>query len=474
MISDDLWVKRTDAEGPPHLNPGQRVKRRDLNEAYLQSMNWSSLISSFKSADEKTCMALLNSYTDPDFGTVEYMHPSIFGAKANSEDTPNWTEAMNSPNADGFWNAMEIEIETLTKTRDCWKEVKRKPWMNVLPGTWAFKIKRFPDGSVKKLKARFCVCGDRQIEGVDFFDTFVPVVNWMTVRLMLIMSAILKLETRQVDYVAAFCQSPIEEDVYVDMPRGFAKEGTVLKLNKSWYGLKQSPQTFFKYLKGKLEQVGLQSCEEVDPCLFVSSKVICLVYVDDTLFFSPKVEYIDEIVNKLREADVDLEYEDDVAGFLGVLLDRDDETGTITMTETGLIDRIIKLLDVGSLPAVHTPAVPGTTLPSHLLDGDPPQATFSYKSAIGMLQYLSQHTRPDIQFAVSQVSRYGHNPKLQHEHAVIRIGQYLKRTRSQGLILRPDYSRPLDIDCYVDSDFVACLEARHHTIRQASRAELVL
>mmetsp|Transcript_907 Transcript_907/g.1791 ORF Transcript_907/g.1791 Transcript_907/m.1791 type:complete len:157 (+) Transcript_907:643-1113(+) len=71
------------------------------------------------------------------------------------------------------------------------------------------------------------------------------------------------------------------------MPRGFAKEGNVLQLKKSLYGLRQSPKNFFNFISSKLENAGFESMVKVDPCLFISDKVICLVYVDDTLFFSP-------------------------------------------------------------------------------------------------------------------------------------------------------------------------------------------
>ena len=87
---------------------------------------------------------------------------------------------------------------------------------------------------MKKLKARFCARGDRQIEGVDFFDTFAPVVNWTAVRLLLILTAQLGLVTKQVDYTAAFIHADIDlppncdemskeeqqcQGVYVEMPR---------------------------------------------------------------------------------------------------------------------------------------------------------------------------------------------------------------------------------------------------------------
>jgi hypothetical protein len=63
------------------------------------------------------------------------------------------------------------------------------------------------------------------VEGVDFFDTFAPVVNWTMVCLMLVLSAILGLSTRQVDYTAAFVHAPVDEDMYIEMPRGFSETG---------------------------------------------------------------------------------------------------------------------------------------------------------------------------------------------------------------------------------------------------------
>jgi hypothetical protein len=85
--------------------------------------------------------------------------------------------------------------------------------------------------------------------------------------------------------------------VFVASPRGFSSPGKVLSLKRSLYGLKQAPRNFFLHLKEKLEKVGFESKTDVDPCLL--DKVICIVYVDDTLLYSPKEEYIDEILAKL-------------------------------------------------------------------------------------------------------------------------------------------------------------------------------
>ena len=284
--------------------------------------------------------------SDLDHNTVEWFHPVMLMVQVNAQDNPRWEEAMNGPNQAGYWEACLKEISTLQYNMDSWDIVACKPWMNILPSTWAFKCKRYPSGEVWKLKVGFCARGDRRIVGVDYFDTFAPVVYWTTVRIMLIMSIILDLATKQVDYTAAFVHAPIglppnysqmselekqKAGVYIKMPRGFMQQGKVFKLKKSLYGLEQAPRNFLMYLKAKLESIGFESDPNMDPCLFVSDKVICLVYVDDTLFFSPEEKFIDEVIKKLSETDLELEVKKSVAGFLGVHIDRS-ESGQIKLT----------------------------------------------------------------------------------------------------------------------------------------------
>jgi hypothetical protein len=76
---------------------------------------------------------------------------------------------------------MHVELNTLINEFKCWDLVERLPEMNVLPSTWASTIKRFPDDTVKKFKARFCARGDQQKEGIDFFETWAPVAQWSTI-----------------------------------------------------------------------------------------------------------------------------------------------------------------------------------------------------------------------------------------------------------------------------------------------------
>ena len=192
-----------------------------------------------------------------------------------------------------------------------------------------------------------------------------------------------------------------------------------------------------------------KQCTDLDPCLFVSDKVIAVNYVDDTLFFSPKAKYIEEVMSKLRdEGGLELEKEDDVAGFLGVSIVKQ-EDDSILMTQSGLAIKIIETLQIDKLPRKFTPAERTPLVKDE--EGEPPELRYNYTSVVGMLQYLQGHSRPDITFAVSQVARYTHNPKRLHEIALDRIGQYLKGTVNKGLILNPKES--FEVDCFVDADF---------------------
>jgi hypothetical protein len=175
------------------------------------------------------------------------------------------------------------------------------------------------------------------------------------------------------------------------------------------------------------------------------------VYVDDTLFFSPRQEYIDEMIVKLEASGLSMEAEDDVAGFLGVLIERRAD-GTLLMTQPGLTQRIVKALKIDHLPPKRTPAKHGALGKDE--DGEAASGEYSYPSVVGMLGYLQEHSRSDTTFSTSQCTRFIHCTKRSHEEALDRIGQYIKATGDKGLILHPkSHKGRLDIDCYVDADF---------------------
>ena len=190
--------------------------------------------------------------TDLDSGEICCIDPRAYAAKFKTynADNPSYQMAMSGEMAHEWQKAMIAEIKGILKQKT-WVPINRTSMPKgkvILPGIWAFKLKRLPDGSPLKFKARYCVRGDKRIIGVDYFETYAPVVQWSTIRLVLTMVLSHGWVTRQVDYTNAFTQADLKEEVYIESPKGFErkdKKDMVLKLLKSLYGLRQAPKSFF-------------------------------------------------------------------------------------------------------------------------------------------------------------------------------------------------------------------------------------
>ena len=456
LLSTCQYTKPSRLSKQTSFSPTRRLPRvhgEHLNQQYLASIGWDRLLN-VCSQLSGTLGSFASEHRRNTYKTlVEYLNPALLATMANKDDNPTFLEALSGPDAAGFITAMEAEIQTLLQL-DVFEIVPRPLKHKVISGVWAFKRKQYPDGLVRKLKARYCARGFEQQKGVDYFETFAPVVMWLTVRLLLIMSILMNLETKQIDYTAAFVHAPIDCIVYVEMPKGFAIEGQVWRLSKSLYGLAQSPRNFFLHTKAQLTQkLGfIQSV--ADPCLFISKDVICLIYVDDALLFYKDSQAVINLTERMTKENIQFREEEDVAGFLGVHIDRRDD-GSIHLTQKGLAERIVEALHLDDSKAtpVETPATGYLPIDEH---GETAHQTFSYPSVVGQLNYLSGHSRPDITMATSQVARFVHSPKRSHEIALMRIGWYLKGTLDKGIILRPDTAEHnLSIDVYVDAAF-AC------------------
>ena len=107
--------------------------------------------------------------------------------------------------------------------------------MNIISSIKAFRRKQFPDGEIRKLKACIYAQGFEQKKGIDYFETFAPVVQWMTVCVSFIMILLLYLHNKQIDYSTVFLQSPPDHDDYVEMPKMFTSPGKFWLLKKVLY-----------------------------------------------------------------------------------------------------------------------------------------------------------------------------------------------------------------------------------------------
>lgn len=389
--------------------------------------------------------------------TINELNPMAYSAaKAANPNILGHSDAMKSDDADKFWTTMLNEMERLYEC-DVYEIVDKSTVpaaSTILRAVWSHRRKTRPDGQIYKHKSRVCADGSQQKKGIDFHETFSPVVAWSTVRFLLILALVKNLKMRQVDYVQAFTQAPLEDDVYMQIPAGFYVDNPennnhkVIKLKKTLYGLSQASRSWFLTISAGLKSRGFRQ-SEIDPCLFIKDDIICLIYVDDTIFFARDDETINAMISDLQR-DFDLTDEGDVEAFLGIKF-QSNSKGEITMSQPGLIDSILEDVGIQATSKMHD--TPATTPLLHKHEqGATRETKWDYRSVVGKLSYLCRNTRPDIEFAVHQCARFQTNPKQAHEKAIKRICRYLLKTRDKGITIKPSNDLT-KLDCYVDADF---------------------
>ena len=326
-----------------------------------------------------------------------------------------------------------------------------------------FKEKIGADGTTERYKARLVAQGFSQKRGLDYDETFSPVVRTESVRSMLALAAKDNLLLHQMDVTTAFLNGTLEEEVYMKQPEGFAtkgKEHLVCKLKKSIYGLKQSPRCWNVALDDHLCDIGFTQSAS-DPCIYTSEggSVLLAVYVDDILLAAKSEQRMSDvkqaISNRFAVKDMgELKY------FLGVAVDQETNPDCIWIGQPAYTQRVLDKFGMDQAKPVSTPVDASAKL---VKTGEDEETIdqLKYQSAVGSLLYLSMWTRPDITYAVGNAAKFCSNPSKEHWTAVKRIMRYLKGTIDYGLCY--DRSSPGECVRYSDADWAGDLKDRKST-----------
>jgi hypothetical protein len=201
---------------------------------------------------------------------------------------------------------MDIEFDALVKNKT-WRLVPPMKGRNIVGCKWVYKIKRKQDGSLDRYKARLVAKGFKQRYGIDYDDTFSPVVKMATIHIILSILVSKGWILRQLDEQNAFLHGYLEEEVFMEQPPGYedsSKPGYVCKLDKALYGLKQAPRAWYSRLSTKLLSLGFHA-SKADVSLFFYSKgdvtIFILVYVDDIVVASSSDKAIEAILKDLQD-----------------------------------------------------------------------------------------------------------------------------------------------------------------------------
>ncbi|XP_074318061.1 uncharacterized protein LOC141654847 [Silene latifolia] len=203
-------------------------------------------------------------------------------AVTNNHEPSTFREAMQVKE---WRDAMQHEIAALERN-NTWTLEDLPPNKKAIGSKWVYKIKYNADGSIERYKARLVVLGNRQVEGIDYNETFAPTVKMVTVRTLLAIAAAKGWDLHQMDVHNAFLHGDLNEEVYMKPPPRYSSDsnGKVCRLQKSLYGLRQAPRCWYAKLASALKTYGFQQCP-YDNSLFSITKpdteLHVLVYVDD-------------------------------------------------------------------------------------------------------------------------------------------------------------------------------------------------
>ncbi|GAB2288443.1 hypothetical protein Dimus_037998 [Dionaea muscipula] len=334
--------------------------------------------------------------------------------------------------------AMQDEMNALT-SQNTWTLVPLPPDKNVVSCKWIFKLKKNADGTISRHKARLVARGFSQEQGVDYDETFSPVVRHTTVRLLLSLAAHFGWKLHQLDVKNAFLHGYLKEEVYMAQPGGFVNKDHpdyVCKLHKSLYGLKQAPRAWNERFTSFLPTLGFKAAS-ADPSLFIKnshgSMVYLLLYVDDIIITGTCEESI-AMVKLHLQCEFEMTDLGNLHYFLGLEI-KYLPTGGIFLCQSKYARDLIHKAGMTDCNTHLTPSQVGVKL---LKDGESyldEDGVSYFRSLVGCLQYLT-FTRPDISYSVNSVCQFLQHPTQQHLVAAKRILKYVQGTVGIGIVLQ--------------------------------------
>jgi hypothetical protein len=374
----------------------------------------------------------------------------------------SFAEATKDP----LWQAaMEQEIDNL-KRNQTWELVPPTPGQKPISVKWVFRLKHIdsPHGESPRFKhkARLVARGFEQHEGVDFYETFAPVVKWVTIRCVIALSAHFGWTCHHLDVKTAFLNSQLSETVLMYQPPGFTTPGEqadwLCLLRRALYGLRQSPRAWYGRIDTYLRKLGLTR-NPADHNLYHLQEggliLILVLYVDDLMISGNHTSKIHWLIQQLEG-----EFEMTNLGQLHMYLNVDFITTSsgIFMSQQRYIIEMLADFGMTSCKAAVTPLPEGFKADHD--DASGPTDPEQYRRIVDKLLYLT-NSRPDLAYNVGVISRFMSKPNKTHLDMARHILRYVHATCSFGIQYRRGGN--FDLRGYTDADWAGDILDRKST-----------
>lgn len=378
-----------------------------------------------------------------------------FGNICISNSSPDveqvdFSEAMNGPEAEQWREAMREELQSF-KDNNAWEIVDMPSSGSIVQNKWVLNKKLDVSDKVR-YRARLVAKGFTQRRGIDYENTFSPVVKHSTLRLLFALSVQWDMDISHLDVTTAFLNGHLKENIYMCIPEGFVNKqvGKVLKLKRAIYGLKQSSLIWYEKVKDCLLNFGFK-ISKFEPCLFTyfygNVKVIVAVYVDDFLIFSNSVSETDKL-KKVLSSEFKLKDLGPVRRYLGMRIHVNKECKTITVDQQEYIEQLLLKFNMSNCKTVDTPIESKLNIEK----AENIVANIPYQKLIGSLMYLAVLTRPDLSYSLSYLSQFNNCYNETHFNYAKRILKYLQKTKHYCLMYHKDN---VELTGFVDADWAS-------------------
>lgn len=382
-----------------------------------------------------------------------------YALSAIDEEPMSYAEATGGEDSKEWIRAMDEEFNALLKNKT-WLYTDLPNNRKTIKCMWVFRKKYKQDGTLDRYKARLVAKGCSQRKGIDYSETFSPVVRLDSVRAILAIAAHLDLDIIQFDVKTAFLNGDITDEIYMDQPTGYENGNAVCLLKKCLYGLKQSPRAWNQKFTSFIKKYNLKA-SPADPCIFYyvtdTMKTFLAVYVDDGLLCCNDQAHMKEIIDDLGKYFEIKTLDPNV--FVGLQIFRSRKLRVIHINQSNYIKKVLTKFGLENCKGSSTPSDTSIKL-SKAMAGDK-LTDAPNREAIGCLMFAMTGTRPDIAQAVGVVSRFANQPTSQHWEGVKRILRFLKASINHGISFSG--RNKLELVGFCDSDYAGDLDNRRST-----------